>query len=227
VAASSPLSLCKAWPATAPAPASPAGISQTPTLILSGADDLRTPYEQALTIAATYANVKLLRIPDAGHSTVTADQTGCTKRAMIEFLTSGQAPASCRASREPQALPLPPPALGQVPPAASRSALAGRVAAAAAITLEDLFGQTSGSGGGLRGGHWEMELHGYALHGMLDVPGVALSGAVRMPPHTLNPLAVTAHLTVRGRLPGRLTLHGLTLNGHIGGTPVQARLAAL
>ncbi len=65
-AALSGLSACIDWPATPPAPHSPTGVSATPTLILSGADDLRTPYEQALTIAAGYSDGQLLRIPDSG-----------------------------------------------------------------------------------------------------------------------------------------------------------------
>jgi len=222
VAASSSLSLCADWPATPPAPPSPTGISATPTLILSGADDLRTPYEQDLTVAAGYSDAQLLQVPDVGHSTVSTDRTGCARKAMIEFLAAGQAPASCPGSSEAQALPLPPSSLGEVPAAASSSHLAGQVAAAATMTLEDLLGQTSFSGGGLRGGYWTLQPNGLALHGMIDVPGVALSGTIRGERDT-----ITAHLTVRGRLAGELTLHGLTLSGRVGGSLVHARLAAL
>jgi pimeloyl-ACP methyl ester carboxylesterase len=228
VAASSGLSLCMDWPATAPAPPSPTGVSATPTLILSGVDDLRTPYEQALEIAASYSHVQLLRIPGVGHSTVGEDRTGCARRAMIAFLTAGRAPASCPAPSEAQALPLPPASLSEVPAAASSSRLAGRVAAAAAMTLEDVFGQTSFSGGGLRGGSWTQGLHGFVLHGMLDVSGVALSGSVLVGgAATPGSPDITAHLSVSGRLAGTLTLRGLTLSGRIGGASVQARLAAL
>jgi pimeloyl-ACP methyl ester carboxylesterase len=227
VAATSALSLCADWPATPPAPPSPTGVSATPTLIISGADDLRTPYEQDLTIAAGYSDAQLLQVPDVGHSTVSTDQTGCARKAMIEFLAAGQAPASCPSSSEAQALPLPPPSLREVPAAASSSRLAGQVAAAAAMTLEDLFGQTSFSGGGLRGGYWTPQPDGLALHGMIDVPGVALSGTVRFARDTTGSLAITAQLTVRGRLAGQLALHRLTLSGRVGGAPVHARLAAL
>jgi pimeloyl-ACP methyl ester carboxylesterase len=222
--AESPLTLCLAWPATPPAPPSPTGVSAAATLILSGDDDLRTPYEQDLVTAMDYSEARLLRIPDVGHSTVSTDGTGCAKKAMIEFLASGQAPASCPPSSEAQALPLPPSSLAPLAPAASRSRLAGQVATAAAITLEDLFGQTGISGGGLCGGDWTLNARGYALHGMLDVPGVALSGAIR-PGDTVG--SITGHLSVRGRLAGELTLHGLTLSGRVAGAQVHARLAAL
>jgi pimeloyl-ACP methyl ester carboxylesterase len=229
----SDLPLCEGWPATTPAPPSPTGLSATPTLILSGDDDLRTPYEQVLANLPTYSDAQLLRVPDDGHSTVTTDPTGCAKRAMIEFLASGRAPASCPDSSEPQALPLPPGSLAQVAPAASRSRLAGRIAAAAAITLEDLLGQDSFAGGGLRGGSWELgelgpEASGntFVLHAMVDVPGVKLSGSVHLGETTGGALKLSGHLTVGGRLPGRLTLHDRTLTGRIGGARVRARLAA-
>jgi pimeloyl-ACP methyl ester carboxylesterase len=227
VVASSAVSVCKDWPATPPAPPSPTGVSATPTLILSGEDDLRTPYEQALTIAASYTDAQLLRVPDVGHSTVSEDRTGCARNAMIEFLATGHAPTSCPGSSEAQTLPLPPPSLGKVRAAASSSREAGRIAAAAAMTIEDLFGQTGFDGGGLRGGAWTLRPHGYLLHGMTDVPGAALSGTIRVSATKTGTLTITAHLTVHGRLTGKLTLHGLTLNGRVGGTPVHARLAAL
>jgi len=227
VAASSAVSACKDWPATVPVPPSPMGDSATPTLILSGTDDLRTPYEQALTIAARYSDAQLLRVSDVGHSTVSEDRTGCARKAMIEFLAAGHAPASCPGSSEAQTLPLPPSSLAEVRAAASSSREPGRVAAAAAMTLEDLFGQTGFEGGGLRGGDWTLRAHGYELHGMIDVPGVALSGSIRVAAGTTGSLAITAHLTVRGRLAGQLTLRGLTLNGRVGGTLVHTHLAAL
>src|ERR1019366_6212360 len=155
-------------------------------------------------------------VPDTGHSTVTADLTGWARRAMIEVLTAGQAPPSCPRSRGPQAparpppppLPLPPSSLGQLPAATSGSRVAGQVATAAAMTIEDLFGQTSFSGGGLRGGYWAQEPTGVVLHGMIDVPGVALSGAIHASGNLTRLPTISGHLTVRGRLAGTLTLHG-------------------
>ncbi len=224
VAAGSTISLCMDWPATPPAPPSPTGASATPTLILSGDEDLRTPYEQDLTVAAGYSDAQLLRVPDVGHSTVSTDRTGCARRAMIEFIATGQAPASCPGSREAQALPLPPSSLGKVPAAASSSRIAGKVAIAVAMTLEDLFGHPGLSGGGLRGGSWARRPRGIALHGMLDVPGVALSGAIRLG-DSIG--AIAGHLSVRGRLSGELTLRGLLLSGRLGGARAHTRLAAL
>jgi hypothetical protein len=203
------------------------GVSAAPTLILSGDDDLRAPYEQDRVVADGYSDARLLRVPDVGHSAVSSDRTGCAKAAMVRFLATGRAPASCRGSSEPQALPLPSPSLSDAPPAGSSSPEAGQVATAAAMTLEDLFGQPGLSGGGLRGGYWALTPSGFVLHGMLDVPDVALSGTVSAGADTTGHVKLNAHLTVRGRLAGSLTLRGLRLSGRVGGAWVRTRLVAL
>jgi len=223
--ADSPIQECLGWPSTPAAPPSPSGVAAAPTLILSGDDDLRTPYEQALAAMAEYSDARLLRVPDVGHSTVSTDTTGCAKRAMIEFLSTGVAPVSCPASKEPQALPLPPASLAQVPPAASSSRLAGQVTMAATMTLQDMLGQTS-LGGGLHGGFWKLSSQGFTLHDFVDVPGVALSGSVHIGEHA-GSLKLSGRLTVSGRLAGSLELHGRTLTGMIGGAWVHAHIAAL
>lgn len=216
--ADSNLPLCLDWPATPAAPPSPTGVSATPTLILSGDQDLRTPYEQALTIAATYSDATLLRVPDTGHSTVTTDHTGCARRAMIAFLTSGHAPASCPASKEPQALPLPPTSLDKIQPQPSHSRLVGRVAAAAAITLEELWGQIElFSGGGMQGGFWRLSGTKLIVHHLVDVRGVTISGSASL-------RTAVGHFTVHGQLNGRLTQRKLTVTGRLGGTQVRMRL---
>ncbi len=219
VVASSALALCMDWPSTPPAPPPPTGDSATPTLIFSGSDDLRTPYEQDLTVAAEYSDAQLLRVPDTGHSTVGTDRSGCAKSAMIEFLATGKAPASCPASKEPQALPLPPKTLREVPPLPSRPGQVGRAAAAAAITLEDLYGQTGSSGGGLQGGFWGVHGKSVLVHDLVDVRGITISGSI--------PLGEGAdHFTVHGRLSGSLTEKGLVVSGRLGGVPVHLRLVA-
>ncbi len=217
VAAQSALPLCVDWPATPPAPPTPTGVSATPTLIFSGDDDLRTPYEQDLTVAAGYSDAQLLRVPGVGHSTVSTDSTGCAKRAMIEFLTAGQAPASCPAPKEPGALPLPPASLGDLRPLPSHSPLLGRVTAAVAITLEDLYGQISvgAPSGGLRGGYWRLDFPNLIVHDFVDVHGVSISGTVT---------SKGAHFTVHGRLDGTLIQKGLDVTGRLGRTRIHLRL---
>lgn len=219
VAATGPLTICEDWPATLPAPPSPTGVSAAPTLILSGEDDLRTSYEQDLTVAQGYSDAQLLRIPDTGHSTVTTDRTGCAKRAMIGFLATGQAPASCQVSTEPQALPLPPSSLSRVAPLPLHPRVVGRVAAAVAITLEDLFGQPGYSGGGMRGGFWQLNGTKIVVKNLVDIPGVTISGSISL-------RTGLAHFTVRGRIDGTLTQKGLSVEGRLGGMPVRLHLVA-
>jgi hypothetical protein len=201
-------------------------VSATPTLILSGEDDLRTSYEQDLTVASGYSQVQLLRIPGTGHSTVSTDTTGCAEHSMISFLATGQAPASCSPPQEPLALALalPPASLDALAPAPSRSRLAGRVAAAAAITLEELLGQTNSSGGGLRGGSWKIVglKPRLMLHHTVDVPGVILTGAIALGGTTQPELS--GHITVNGRVQGTFTLKGKTLSGVLNGARVHVQL---
>jgi pimeloyl-ACP methyl ester carboxylesterase len=225
VARHSPLDVCLDWPPTPPAPPAPTGISNVPTLILSGEDDLRTPYEQDLALQAGYGDAQLLRIPDDGHSTFSTDPTHCAAEAAIEFLASGQQPSPCAGTGEPQALPLPPASLAQLPASGSHDPLAGRVANAAAVTLEDLFGQTHTAGGGLRGGYWREGPNRFKLHGMRDVPNVALTGTITVKGR--RSLEISGRLRIRGRLAGTLRLDERTLSGRLGGAAVHVRLAAL
>ncbi len=221
IAREAPISVCLDWPPTTPAPPPPGGVSAVPTLILGGEDDLRTPYEQDEQIALGYSDVRLLEIPATGHSTFTTDLSGCAHRAALAFLVTGAFPGPCPTSSVPQAVPLPPASLREVRPAGAGPGLAGRVAAATAVTLEDVFGQPPPSGGGLRGGCWErrgpMKL---ALRGLVDVDGVSVSGTVGV--RGADDLVGT--LQIRGRLAGTLRLRGHALRGGLGGARVQAWL---
>jgi pimeloyl-ACP methyl ester carboxylesterase len=217
VASESPVGFCAQWPPTPAAPPPPAGPSATPTLILSGDDDLRTPYEQDLAVAATYSDARILRVPDTGHSTVSSDPTGCAQRAMIAFLTGGQTPTSCPAQPGGQVLAPPPRSLEQLQPCRSRSTLAGRVATAVAQTLQEVLGQPVSVGGGLLGGYYRAFGVRLDFHKLSDIPGVTLTGHMQL-------VKGTARLAIGGRLHGLLTLHGQTLSGRLDGAAVRARL---
>jgi pimeloyl-ACP methyl ester carboxylesterase len=85
VLASSLIPMCKFWRAGNPTP--PFGLTTlppVPTLVVSGMDDLRTPTEDAVALAATSPTARLLRVPDIGHSAI--GSSGCARRALGHFL---------------------------------------------------------------------------------------------------------------------------------------------
>ena len=53
-----------------------------PTLILSGADDLRTPTANAREVAAQIPGSQLLVVPEVGHSVLSSDLSGCASKAL-------------------------------------------------------------------------------------------------------------------------------------------------
>jgi pimeloyl-ACP methyl ester carboxylesterase len=207
---------CSYWPPTTPAPAPPTGTSTVSTLILSGVEDLRTPYEQSLQVASGYSDASVMQIPGTGHSTISTSK--CALDAMSSFLVSGRPPAACPPPTEPQALPLPPSSLAEVPAAASSSTSAGRAAEAAALTIDDLLDQPGSSGGGLEAGYWSMSGDRLRLHRTVDVAGVILTGTIALGAST------TGRIVVRGRLRGTLELTGTTLSGRLGRARVRARV---
>ncbi|MFI5037397.1 MAG: alpha/beta hydrolase, partial [Solirubrobacterales bacterium] len=210
------IELCKPWPPTPAAPPAPNGISSVPTLILSGDEDLRTPYEQDLTVASGYGDAQILRIPNTGHSTVGSDRSGCAQRAMIAFLTGHPAPASCPNPPASQ-VPPPPSSLSDVHPSGSRPTLAARGAAAVALTVQEIVGQPSLSGGGLRGGYWRLRGARLTFNRVIDIAGVSLSGSIQLD-------KATGDLTIRGRVNGRLAIRGTTMAGHLNGANVHAHV---
>jgi pimeloyl-ACP methyl ester carboxylesterase len=210
------IELCKPWPPTPAAPPAPSGISSIPTLILSGDEDLRTPYEQDLTAAAGYSDAQILRIPGTGHSTVGSDRSGCAERAMIAFLTGHPAPVSCP-SQPVSRVPPPPSSLSDVHPPGSRPTLAARGATAAALTVQEVVGQPRLSGGGLRGGYWSVRGTRLALSHVIDIAGVSVSGSIELEKST-------GELRIRGRVSGRLVIRGTTMAGQLNGANVHARV---
>ena len=76
---------CKFWPAAPDAPTTAGGpLPDVPTLIMAGLDDLRTPAEDALSLAMGTPSSQLLLVPDVGHSTITT--SGCARRGYAAFM---------------------------------------------------------------------------------------------------------------------------------------------
>ena len=60
-----------------------------PTLILSGAQDLRTPTSNARDVAALIPDAQLLVVPFTGHSVLGSDFSGCAAQAVGAFFAGG------------------------------------------------------------------------------------------------------------------------------------------
>ena len=188
---------CAYWPFTTPAPVlDDAPLPNVPTLILSGADDLRTPTANAREVAAQIPDSHLLVVPDTGHSVLTQEQGSCASEA-LQALFASKPVEPCPATPLPASLrppPLPPLRLSAVAPAKGYGGRSGRTLHAVALTLGDFVRQfvlqltVSGSSegasaslstGGLRAGWAQVVAGGLSLHGYSYVPGVTVSGSVK------------------------------------------------
>jgi pimeloyl-ACP methyl ester carboxylesterase len=230
---------CAFWPYTTPAPAPvQAPFPNVPTLVLGGADDLRTPTANAREVAAEIPGARLLVVPQVGHSVLGSDLSGCASRALQALFK----PAPIRrCSGGPELLrllglaPLAPASLGQVAPAHRFSGRIGRTLDAVVLTLADFTRQeterilnavasenlgalSSLRVGGLRAGWAQIASGKVALHGYSYVPGVRVSGTLAGSSALLYVGgAAAAHGTLR------LRSH-LQLTGTLGGE--QVRVAA-
>ncbi len=188
---------CAFWPFSTPAPAvQQAPFPAVPTLILSGADDLRTPTANAREVAAQIPGSKLLVVPNTGHSVLDSDPTSCSSNALQALFAAG--PIKQCAATPPALLrptPLPPARLGDVAPARGNHGRAGRTLEAVLLTLADFDRQltvqaleqlgsnspaalSSVSVGGLRSGWARFTAGELTLHGYSYVPGVTVSGVI-------------------------------------------------
>jgi pimeloyl-ACP methyl ester carboxylesterase len=232
---------CAFWPYTAPAPAVDAApFPAVPTLILSGADDLRTPTANAREVAAEIPGSQLLIVPDVGHSVLGTDPSGCSGNA-LQALFANKPIKPCRAAPLPPLLrpsPLPPARLADVAPAPATRGGPGRTLHAVVLTLGDLQRQLQlkllpllASGlvthlssvrvGGLRSGWGESTSEALVLRGYSYVPGVSVSGRMTAGETTLR---VGGPAAAGGTL--RLGAHE-SLSGVLGGVGVHLNAEAV
>jgi pimeloyl-ACP methyl ester carboxylesterase len=193
------LRTCAYWPfATAGPPAQSAPLPNVPTLILSGADDLRTPTSGARAVAAQIPDAHLLVVPNTGHSVLSAESMQCARKALrAQFAARTISPCS----PEPPSpflrpTPLPPERLAAVAPAHGYRGHTGRTLQAVTLTIADFARQfllqlleTIGSShslsvsslriGGLHAGWAELGGGGLRFHDYTYVPGVDITGTVK------------------------------------------------
>jgi pimeloyl-ACP methyl ester carboxylesterase len=205
----SDLRACAGWPFAAPfPPTDDAPLPAVPTLILSGAADLRTPTADARALAAQIPGAHLLVVPYTGHSVLGDEPTECAREAMLALFGAAPGapakpvPAGCPSAPPPPGVappPLPPPQLGAVSPERGTPGRPGRTLHAVALTLADLGrqlvlaigGAESISAladvrvGGLRSG-WagfaggRLTFAGYAYVPAVTISGTITSGSVRL-----------------------------------------------
>ncbi len=223
--------LCRAWPES-PLAQAQAPLPTTPTLILSGDDDLRTPRADAAALAPRLPGAQLLRVPDAGHSVLFSDLAACASAAVVAFL-DGKVPGRCRP--HPRAVAtrsLPPRDLAAVAPIPHMPPATGRVVRAILDTYDDAIdqvvsaittsGETTHSFGGLRAGSASVGASGLRLRGYSYVPGLTLSGLIK-------PKADSFTLRVGGgeAVRGHVTVSADGIVGTLGGEPVDVSAETL
>ncbi len=190
---------CAYWPFSTPSPPAAGGpLPSVPTLILSGADDLRTPTSNAREVAAAIPGSHLLVVPDVGHSVLGSEQGSCASKA-LQALFAAKPIVPCRVTPVPSRLRPEPPAplrVSAVAPARGYRGQAGRTARAVQLTIEDLARQIaltleaspnlealleapSIGVGGLRSGSAKLSSGGVSFHDYSFVPGMTLSGTLR------------------------------------------------
>jgi pimeloyl-ACP methyl ester carboxylesterase len=217
---------CAQWPNVAPPPPTIAPLPSVPTLILSGAQDLRTPTSGAQAIAARIPGAQLVTVPYTGHSVLGTDFSGCSQAAVTAFF-SGGVPQPCSATQNPfPPTPITPTKLTLVKAVGGVPGRAGSTLAVVLDTIVDLERQVIGatlqadeelpsgsSFGGLHGGFARITSSALQLHGLSFVNGVQLSGNFPVKDGHL----LAANLRIEGSQAARGTIR-IGASAHVSGT---------
>jgi pimeloyl-ACP methyl ester carboxylesterase len=227
---------CAQWPNVAPPPPAIASLPNVPTLILSGAQDMRTPTAGAEEVAARIAGAQLVAVPYTGHSVIGSDFSGCAQAAVKAFFATWTAP-SCKGTRDPfTPTPITPTKLTLVKPVGGVAGRAGSTLAVVLDTIVDLERQVIGatlqatqelpsgsSFGGLRGGYARISSSALRLHRLSFVPGVQIDGTFSIVKGRLRP----ANLRVEGSQAagGTVRIGTPSVSGTLGGRHFSVDLA--
>ena len=211
---------CAYWPDASPAPAAAGALPAVPTLILSGAQDLRTPGSLAAQVAAQIPGAQVERVPYTGHSVLGSDFSGCAAAAVSAFFASTPIAPCASATNLFAPTPVSPTRLAYVSPPPGLRGRPGRTLTAVLDTIVDLSRQVIGatlqaaqelpsgsSFGGLRGGYARLSSTAATLRRYSVVPGVALSGTFPVRNGSLQPATVSVGGT-------RASTGTVTFTGH-------------
>ena len=212
---------CIGWPSPAGGAALGAGpLPDVPVLAISGGFDMRTPTANAASIVSRFPQGHLLVVPGVGHSTVTADPSGCAARAVRTWMLGGALPDQCT---RPKAILPPIPALPAPGPARPRkpaSPLQTYAIASKTILDAEAIWITAAPAtvAGVFGGRLVPSDRGFKLTRYSIARGVTLTGTIKLTKIGL-PLVFEGTVTVSGpgASGGILGLSGRTLRGTLGG----------
>jgi hypothetical protein len=187
-----------------------------PTLILSGAQDLRTPTSGARKLAAEIPGSEVLVVPHTGHSVLGSDFSGCAKVAVEAFFEGAQVLPCGPIPNLFSPTPPVPAHLSQLSGVAGLPLRAGRTLRAVLDTMIDLDRQVIGatiqaeqrlpsgaSFGGLAGGYARLTKSAVILHRFSFLSGVTLNGSL--------PVRKGEVQTARIDVGGALAAHGQVL----------------
>ena len=228
--ASPVVQLCNRWPTAVAEPAIADGpFPQVPTLVLAGEDDLRTPLESARRIAGRIPGAALISVPEMGHSVLNGFPRSCGVRAADDFFAGRPLRRCPPRRRDFPPRPAPPRRLSEVEPVAL-GGRPGRTLSAVALTLVDSLDQVFSAAllasadqnvlhvGGLRAGYARAGRRTLELHGIQYVPGVRVSGTLRIGRDVTGVLRVSGRAASRGRLVFR---RNGSVGGRLGGRRVR------
>ena len=220
-----------------PPPPAQSPLPGVPTLILSGAQDLRTPTSGARSVAALIHGAQLLVVPFTGHSVLGSDFSGCGEQAVGAFFAGTQVQPCGPTQNIFSPTPVTPTRLAYIHSPSVLSGKAGQTLTAVLDTIMDLNRQVIGatlqanaelpigsSFGGLHGGYARLETSKVVLHDLSFVSGVRLSGVFPVKEGQLQ----TATIRVSGSAasPGSIRIGASrTVSGTLGGRRFDVDIA--
>jgi pimeloyl-ACP methyl ester carboxylesterase len=234
------VSACAYWPDASPPPPAPSPLPDVPTLILSGAQDMRTPTPNARRVAALIPDAQVEVVPFTGHSVIGSDLTGCAARALSQFF-AGTPVQPCTSHTDVlRPTPVTPTRIADVRAPSGLPGLPGKTLVAVNETLVDLDRQViaatlqvdeqlpnGASFGGLRGGYARIGAASLTLHRLAFVSGVQLTATFRIRNRRLLP--ATIQVTGPGAATGTVVLGSVSkrVSGVLGGRSFSLTLAGV
>ena len=230
---------CAGWPDASAAPPSSSALPNVPTLILSGAQDMRTPTSSARRIAAFIPDAQVEVVPFTGHAVLGSDFSGCAEQAVATFFEGASVQPCVPGNNIFAPTPITPVNLANVHPPAGLGGKPGRTLTAVLDTIVDLNRQVaaatlqtdqelpSGSRfGGLHGGYAKLTSSAAILKSLSFVAGVELSGTFPVKGGVLQ--SATIRISGANASQGKVRIgSGTRVTGTLGGKRFDVNLAKI